>query len=51
MKEVILQVGMVLIPKPEHQEYLSKILLKTVHVVTKQDVDANGILGDMWMIK
>lgn len=42
---------MVLIPKPQHSEYLNKVLLKTVYVVSEQDVKNNATIGDIWMVK
>ena len=48
--ETQLKIGMVLIPKPEHLERLSKCLLKTTYVVKQKDIDNNATIGDLWMI-
>lgn len=46
---VIITIGMVLIPKPEHAFRLRKNL---EYVVKQSDIDAgNPMLSDWWMIK
>lgn len=46
-----LRVGMVIVPKPEHYERLSKCMLKLECIVTQYHVDNGGELGELWMIK
>ena len=46
-----LRVGMVIVPKPEHFERLSKCMLKLKCVVTQYHIDNGGEVGDLWMIE
>ena len=45
-----LQAGTILVPKPEHVEYYTK-LNWLQHIVTIEEEKQNVTLGEKWMIK
>lgn len=47
-KKIYPKAGTVLIPKPEHAHRFRK---DTEHVVTEEEEQKNGTIGEYWMIK